>query len=554
MKKFPYDEPRKVSSTSDQLDLVAEAVDALYRRDYDNVIIDAPTGVGKSAVNTTVTDMIEGDSFYITPQKALREQLQKDEVLGKYYKALRGRVDYECKETGTNCSDCTINQSQNVSCMEQEHCTYWNEKVEAMMDDVAVLTFAYLIVDKSIPVWTEDGRKVSFGDRDLLIVDECHNLENQAASLFAGFKVSPWNLPADEVFKNVTANLDIEHTKRHHQVEAELETIERRANNYVSNKRSLNRELDEEESKKVKQCDRFLDRLKYFREEIENGRDWVVDMDMTEYHGRRYKTFKLKPVKVDRFLRNFVWERGEKRILSTATMPYRGNPAKWQKQIGLPGKTHIIRTDMPFPKGYRPIHTDTIIDSMSNNGVQDNWGEIMDTIAELAKKHSGENGVIHSASYPRSERFWKDAQDYEPLQDSVVFDKPEANTDYLMTEWLEGEEDIFVSPAVTEGVDLQDEDCRWQVLLKAPFPSYGDPRVEYLLDELYQWDWYYETTAISIIQSVGRAVRSKDDYADYYVLDEKFNDVVDRVQMPDWFLEAIDTDPTYEESEGALSW
>lgn len=547
---FPFDSFREK-----QFDVVVEVLHKLYKEDYDNVIIDAPTGVGKSAVNVTAAQLAD-DAFYVTPQKSLREQLQDDEVLSEYYEALRGREDYTCGVTGENCSDCTINQDPDRSCMNMERCTYWNAKLDAMSADVAVLTFAYLIIDGAIPTMVPEGGKISFGDRELLIVDECHNLEDQVASLFAGFTVSPWSLPM-EVFNNITSDLDMDETTRHHHVIDKIETLERRAEDYVQEKQQFEGELDDDTARKVTQCEKFLDKVAWFYEEIENDRNWVVDMDITEYARSRYKTFKLKPVRVDKFLRNFVWDRADKRVLSTATMPYRDNPVKWQKQIGLPGTTHVIRVGMPFDKGHRPIHTDWMIGNMSNGGIDRHWPDVMESLNALAKQHQGQKGLIHSASYARAEKVWRDAGDYDHLKDNVVFDKPEANTEAMMETWQEDGRQIFVSPACTEGVDLKDEMCRWQVLLKVPFPSPGDSRVEYLLEEVPHigWDWYYEVTANAIVQSVGRAVRSKDDYADYYILDEKFYDVKKKVSLPEWFTEAIDAEPAFgPRPVDALSW
>lgn len=555
-KQFPFDEPRKISEKSTQLDLIGEIVYYLYSKDYDNVIIDAPTGVGKSVVNVTVAKMIEGDTFYVTPQKKLREQLQNDEVLSKNYVALRGREDYRCGVTGQDCSSCDINQDPRKSCMKQDKCTYWNNKQAAMSAEQAVLTFAYLVIDGSIPVHAgPDAPQISFDDRDLLIVDECHNLEDQVASLFAGFMVSPWILPLD-VFDNATRKLDLDNTTRHYQVVDVLEQIKNNATAYISQKKGREDDLNQDEARGVEQCEKFLDKVEWFEEEVEHGRDWVVDMEVTEYGNKRYKAFKLKPVKVDKYLRNFVWNRGEKRILSTATMPYRGNPDKWQKQIGLPGKTHVIRVGMPFDKGNRPIHTDTMLGSMSNGGIDDKWDSVMGKINELAAEHPGQKGLIHCASYDRAEKFWKDARNYDNLKDNVVFDRREENTDYYLEDWQDSDKQIFVSPSCMEGVDLDGDKCRWQVLMKVPFPSPGEPRTEYLLNELPHigWDYYYETTANAVIQSVGRAVRSKDDYADYYILDSKFNDLREKVTMPDWFLESIDVEANHGKQESALSW
>jgi len=45
-------------------------------------------------------------------------------------------------------------------------------------------------------------------------------------------------------------------------------------------------------------------------------------------------------------------------------------------------------------------------------------------------------------------------------------------------------------------------------------------------------------TAREIIQSVGRAVRSKNDHAMYYVLDKSYFDIMRGGRAPDWFKAA----------------
>ena len=76
-----------------------------------------------------------------------------------------------------------------------------------MESPVATLMFSYLVADGylSAEVETSNGtQQVSFDDRKLLIVDECHQLENQVASLFAGFSIAPGS---SEVFNDVYGDL-----------------------------------------------------------------------------------------------------------------------------------------------------------------------------------------------------------------------------------------------------------------------------------------------------------------------------------------------------------
>ena len=519
-----------------QKEITIDAAVALYIEGYDNVAIEGPTGIGKSAINYTL-GMMSGDAFYTTPQKSLRNQLANDEALQNGMHALRGRRDYTCGETGKNCSDCPVNTRNDKSCKDMPACTYWNNKMKSIGSPIAALTFAYLIVDKYLPPMAEDGSPISFTNRDLLIVDEGHTLENQVASLFAGFKVSPWSVPVD-VYGNTGNKIkrrarrgDI---KKYEQVRGEVSSVADRARRFVEVHSDDERE---ETQKKVEKCESFLQKFKYMKEEISEGRHWVVDIEDVNHpdHNGKTKTINLKPVKVDRFLQKFVWSRSDKVILSTATMPYRQNPQEWFDRLGLEGKTKVIRKPMPFPKENRLIHTGTIIDKFSGGGDDENWNKIVDKVYELAEKHDGEKGLIHTASYARAEKL----VDSLPSGMAMV-DERGVDSDEMVEKWQNSNKQILCSPSMTEGVDLKYDKCRWQVMLKIPYPnSHHDSRVAYMLNELKDWNWYYTTTGLEVIQSIGRAVRAKDDEANYYVLDESFKDIISKTNPPKWVVEAL---------------
>ena len=67
-----------------------------------------------------------------------------------------------------------------------------------------------------------------------------------------------------------------------------------------------------------------------------------------------------------------------------------------------------------------------------------------------------------------------------------------------------------------------------------------------LQNEDFGWSEYKERTLLRVVQSYGRAVRSKDDWSDYYVLDSDFNKLISERTPPKWFSEAV-TDKKPEE-------
>jgi len=70
---------------------------------------------------------------------------------------------------------------------------------------------------------------------------------------------------------------------------------------------------------------------------------------------------------------------------------------------------------------------------------------------------------------------------------------------------------------MTEGVDLRGDMSRFQIVCKVPFPYLGSSLIR---KKMSKWDWWYDLqTAKTVIQSVGRSVRSESDSAVTYILD-----------------------------------
>ena len=74
---------------------------------------------------------------------------------------------------------------------------------------------------------------------------------------------------------------------------------------------------------------------------------------------------------------------------------------------------------------------------------------------------------------------------------------------------------------MTEGVDLKGDSSRFQIVCKIPYPYLGDPLTK---KRMNRWPWWYGLqTAKTIVQGVGRSVRSIDDHAVTYILDEDWH-------------------------------
>ena len=70
---FPYPEPRE-----EQTKAIEFALDAFQNQDKRFVIIEAGTGVGKSAIGLTIAKTIATSSYFLTTQKILQHQYIDD--------------------------------------------------------------------------------------------------------------------------------------------------------------------------------------------------------------------------------------------------------------------------------------------------------------------------------------------------------------------------------------------------------------------------------------------------------------------------------------------
>lgn len=83
---------------------------------------------------------------------------------------------------------------------------------------------------------------------------------------------------------------------------------------------------------------------------------------------------------------------------------------------------------------------------------------------------------------------------------------------------------VLISPSIYEGVDLPGDDSEFQIIVKAPYASLGDKRMKYILEnEPYIYNFI---TISKIVQGMGRSVRSENDKCDIYVLDTNIKNLL----------------------------
>ena len=149
---------------------------------------------------------------------------------------------------------------------------------------------------------------------------------------------------------------------------------------------------------------------------------------------------------------------------------------------------------------------------MSLKNIDNSLPKLCNAIKEILSQHKNEKGIIHCHSYNIA-KYLK-----ENLKDKRILTHDSDNRDRVLWKHENGKQPtVLLTPSMSEGVDLKGDKARFQILCKVPYPYLGDKLVK---KRMNKWRWWYPLqTAKTVVQSVGRSIRSMDDHAVTYILD-----------------------------------
>jgi ATP-dependent DNA helicase DinG len=499
-----------------------EAIDqakAAFKSGKRFVVIEAPTGSGKSAI--AVTFAREAKSSYIlTAQKILQEQYVRD---FPDLSLMKGRSNYACLVAPTHAAAAPcITGRRFPQC---DDCPYFAAKETAIAANTATMNYAYYLAELNY--------SGGFQPRDLLILDEAHNAEAALMS-FIGITLSDSKLTSVGLAERIPTVIDdleyfdfAEAILPHFKGQSKrLEDLLKKANStsdaaiaQMQNKQYLDNQI------------RRIEMLKISREE--DFVEWVVERGRNTEG--QWLTF--KPVKVSSFAQSLLFDFADKVLMLSATIL---DAPTYLRSLGIhPEQAEVISVASEFPPENRPIYVRPVA-KMTRYAVEREMPKLMKEIVELFESHPNDKGVIHAHSYKISSYIAKHLP--KQLQHRLITHYSSEGREAALDKHVRNiQPTVLLTPSMTEGIDLADDLSRWQVICKIPYPYLGDPQVAKRKD--IDPAWYDWKTCLTVVQAYGRSIRSSDDYAVTYVLDADFSTFVKRQQkrLPEWFLEAIVT-------------
>lgn len=488
-------------------------------------ILNAPTGSGKSLTYAAAASLIGGRWLALVGTKGLQNQLLSD-FGSSGMRLMYGHRNYTCAQRVATSGDGDSVDDPEFQCgRPRGMCEYLGDLAAAAKAKCVVANYAY---------WMSLGRYSdgsALGNFDTLIMDEAHTSPDWLSNALAitltpgrlrkvlGLSYAESQLPKyPEIgqWSDYAARLIKIGCERLSEMLELGGSAERRRLTRLLNELSLLSTVAE--PTKMKSAG--------FRE------PWIVrPLDDTD-------GCQFVPRWGSDFAESLLFRGIDKAILCSATIT-----KDTAGYLGIhPSDCRYTEVPSPFDPRRRPLVwiPTTRVDHRMTDGQRYLLSQRVDSIIEHAAASGAGNGVIHTQSYDRAMEISRNSR-YQPLLITHRNSKELRDAvDRFKATSASGEFAVLVSPSVREGFDFGHNQCRWQIIIKVPFADSRDPLTKARLvnDKMYR----YILVAQEMIQMVGRGVRSVDDYATTFILDNHWGDYVQwKAPFPGWFKAAFVT-------------
>ena len=505
------------------------------------VILEMGTGCGKSATGVAIARAMHArnvgtGAYVLTTQKVLQDQYDRDFGLKSrrgLLRSIKSSSNYQCgSKVGHTCAEIRrITGNSHLAAVaarsnEFKHCKtscpYVLDKKGFVAASVSVTNFSYFLAETMYA-----GQLMP---RDLLIIDECHNVEQELGRFI---EITFSERFAKDVLGCRGPNRDASPAVIHAWIAGQYKQAlqAKIADTEAAIKRQIDQNVSElgELGRQIELLDKHICKLNRFLEEY-SANGWVMNVSFG-VAGNVLRKFEFKPVDVSHYSEESLFRFGAKVLLMSATIVDRD---VFCRTVGIPlDQAAFLRIPSPFPVENRQVHF-MPIGSMSKANIENTLPKMAEAVSMLMNEHRNEKGIIHCVNY-RIARYLRETigGDRLLLHDATNRDET------LKLHEKSSQPTVLVSPSMMEGIDLAGDLSRFQVIVKVPFPFLGDEVVKRRMDANPRW--YAYQTARAVMQALGRSVRSESDHAVSYILDRDWERFYysNSSMFPNEFKEAV---------------
>lgn len=482
------------------------------------VVLEAPTGAGKSVTAVAVAKLLAKDlgappALILVATKVLADQYENS--LPDMVAVIKGRSNYPCRiwpKLNAGIAPCDTQKGRKgrkrtvCKYKSTSKCPYYAAKQTALMAPIAVTNYQYALNELNY---------VGKFQRPFLILDEAHRVEAQLM-MWVAIGISRKTLAECEIPGVVKVGSRRSFTGWQNwaervspmMVRAELKA--RSAAEDHNWERGLTRQW--------RRIERTRDAVNRLAKLIQ---PWLMDHNV--------RRVRFRPIWVADHAQRWLFGHGQMILLMSATPPYL--PA-----LGLEEET-TARLIVPstFPVKNRPFVYEPLVDlSYKNRGAD--VPRLIEQCDKVFAEHPNQKGIVHTVSYKLRDVFMERSRSRNRMLTHDLANRAEVLEQFKAS----ASPQILVSPSMGEGISLDDDLARFQIVAKVPWLSLGDRQVRARLKE--DSTWYRFAAATAVVQAYGRIVRSATDWGTTYCFDQSLARLLaqEEEMFPGWFLEAVE--------------
>lgn len=549
---FPFDDYRP-----HQKETIFKIIEA-FERGKKYVVLESPTGIGKSVIAYTVGKYIMGltNPDMITAHKKLYGPpaivCTKTRQLQRQYRSSFNDLKHLWSSRHYMC-DIEPNYPEdfyygaplcmNALCSEIGSCKFLKAKQRFNFSGIGILNYHYYL-------YSICSKKFK---PKLLVLDEAHNIEsilcdmftiNMSASMIYNIfdKSRRYRLTdiTDERLKALISNIlnveDIEDGEFNIDLkrccdhltyikDGATKEIERIKKIGVDKIPESYKEFAIDLSKLNTRCEELIEKLYRF---IYRKTSWVVSY-------RDKAKLKIKPLEIG-YLSDMLLTSASKLLFMSATIC---GFEQFCKELNIDtSQSEFIDTPSIIPAKNRKVLSFNTgkINYKNKNDVMPKIIETMDVMVDKITESKGSvRGIVHSISYDNAKMIYDSSKHRVRM---VLPNKTEViNINSLLEIY---DNTIVVSPSILEGVDLKDDLSRFQIFPKIPYPFLGDMWIKAKMEK--DRKWYARQAIMKTIQGSGRSTRTENDWSITLIFDLGFRVLLDNhpEMFPKWYKEAIE--------------
>ena len=549
--------PLKTPFRNSQEEVINKLIDFMEDPSKRYFLCEAPTGSGKSLIALTLARYLKIEShkncFITSSKNILLDQYAKD--YNTYISIMKGKKNYSCLALPNTIYEEAPCQSQSkYKCEFRKNCPYKCALEQALKDPIVFTNLYFLLLD------IEYARR--FEKRDLLIIDEAHSIE----SILIDYRTISYTESSikavNEILKRIQnedfivyktikecykgsydmipasklKDIDVDNLKEVNELLKEIDKFLNilfvamtgaDENLDIDNLNDTEMELYKQYIKDIKYIQNFSLKIESYFNNVSES-EWIC-LPYFAKKTKKHTGFELKPVDATGLAQRILPKIADKVIFMSATI---GDKEMFCKNIGLNSNlTDHLSIESDFPKENRPIYT-PYVGVYNINTKQEYLKNSIPIIDKIISSHPNMKGIIHTSNYEDADYIYRHSKYIKRIMVHTPKDR-----NLIIKRFMKSKDGILCSPSCYEGLDLKDDLARFQIIFKIPWGNLGDKLVKRRMAK--DKDWYVNTTAIQFCQAVGRAIRSKNDWANTFVLDQTFNRLKNSKFLTDYIKEAI---------------